>query len=88
MECKKCGCVLPPVGFNCTNCGTMMNAEQIKAQKDNMESKKNIELVSEKYGHKDFIYQKREGEKNKYLGILILLGIIVLVFLVAIIVYL
>ena len=85
MECKKCGHVLPKVGFNCTNCGTMMSAEQIKEQKDNMELNKklNVELVSEKYGHKNFIYQKRDKDNFSYWWLILLIGIIILIFLIA-----
>lgn len=89
MECKKCGHPLPKTGFVCTNCGMMMSAEQIKIQRDNikMENKMNALLVSEKYGHKNFIYEKREERKRKGKGIFVLLGLLLLIILLGILVY-
>ena len=36
MFCKRCGSALPSHGFICPKCGAMMNAEQIKKQKDSI----------------------------------------------------
>lgn len=89
MECKKCGHPLPKTGFVCTNCGMMMSPEQIKIQRDNikMENKMNALLVSEKYGHKNFIYEKREERTRKGKGIFVLLGLLLLIILLGILVY-
>lgn len=89
MECKRCGHALPKTGFVCTNCGMMMNVEQIKTQRENikMENKMNTLLVSEKYGHKNFIYEKREEKPKKGKGILLFLGILLLIILLGILVY-
>lgn len=89
MECKRCKSPLPPTGFICGNCGMMMSEEQIKIQKENRKVNHNLktELVSEKYGHKDFIYKKREETKSKYIGIFVLVGILFGILLLALLVY-
>lgn len=87
MECKRCGHVLPAAGFTCTNCGMMMSAEQIKMQQEEMNTKKSLEMVSEKYGHKNFIYQKREESTKKPKGIFLLLGLLLLIILIGLLVY-
>lgn len=80
MECKRCGHALPPTGFICPNCKMMLSGEQIKIQKERLQMSKplNTGMVSEKYGHKDFIYKKREKKKPKFIGIVFLLGILLL----------
>ena len=88
MYCKRCGALLPTSGYICTECGTMMSLEQIKSQKE--KEKMNTptrEMLSEKYGHKGMLYQKREEEKKSFKGILFLLGVVVLLILLAILVY-
>lgn len=87
MECKRCGHTLPATGFTCTNCGMMMSAEQIKMQKKEMNMKKSPLMVSEKYGHKNFIYQKREENTTKPKGIFLLLGLLLLIILIGLLVY-
>ncbi len=89
MQCKKCGQTLSGTGFICSNCGMMMDIDQIKEQKEKMkmEQKMNSLLVSEKYGHKDFIYQKREEKKIQGKGIFLFLGILLLIIFIGILVY-
>ena len=70
MFCKRCGASLPSTGFLCTNCGFMMDTEQIKQQKEFMKENKqgkNVEMISERYGKNKILYQKREKEKNSIL---------------------
>ena len=40
MFCKKCGNALPTEGFICKICGTMMDKDQIKEQKENLDKKR------------------------------------------------
>lgn len=89
MECKRCGHVLPPTGFVCPNCKMMLNKEQIEIQKARLQTSNpiNPSMLSEKYGHKDYIYKKREESKPKYIGIVFLLGILLLLALIGIFVY-
>ena len=89
MECKRCKSPLPFTGYVCLNCGMMMSEEQIKLQKENMKMNSNIntQMISEKYGHKDFIYKKREETKPKYIGILILVAIICVILILTLFVY-
>ena len=88
MVCKRCGHDLPLTGYICTNCGAMMSIEQIKEQKaKNPASFIPQGLVSERYGHKDFIYKKREEKKLKLKGWLLYLGLLLGIILVCIFVY-
>lgn len=67
-----------------------MSSEQIKLQKERIACGSNREnhLVSEKYGHKKFIYQKRESVRKKCIGIFLLWGIPLLFLFILIFVYL
>lgn len=82
MFCKRCGSSLPSVGYLCTNCGFLMDSEQIKKQKENqklVENKNQLTYVSERYGKKIYIKKREEKEKKK-LGLLIgMIGILFLV---------
>lgn len=90
MVCKRCGSTLPSTGFLCTNCGFMMDTEQIKKQKEFMKEnkqQKNVEMISERYGKNKVLFQKREKEKNSvfkpifflFLFFLLIIGILILV---------
>ncbi len=89
MNCKRCQAPLPLTGYICPHCGKMMTLDQIKVQKEQMKINNNtpFQMVSEKYGHKQFIYKKREEEKKKYWGLFLILGILLLVFLIGVFVY-
>ena len=76
MKCKRCGVALPNEGFLCSHCGMMMSKEQIEEQKKYMQQNfdnHKVELVSEKYGGKKQIFQKREESDKKYIWIFYLL---------------
>ncbi len=90
MICKRCGAALPSTGFLCTNCGFMMDAEQIKKQKELMQANKrqnNVEMISERYGKNKVLYQRREKERHSifkpilflFLLLLFLFGILIFV---------
>lgn len=67
MVCKKCGVELPRTGFVCTNCGCMMDAQQIKEQKRRAKySDNNFKhgFFMEQYGLNKMLFQKREEKKN------------------------
>lgn len=69
MKCKRCGASLPSVGYLCTNCGFMMDAEQIKIQKEQMKlnSVSNKEqMVGVRFGKKIQLFQKREEISKNY----------------------
>ncbi len=88
MKCKRCGHSLPPTGYTCTSCGMMMSMDQIEEQKKNLqENPRREELLSEKYGRNDFIYQEREKKKINFMGILFVLLVLLLLVLIGIFVY-
>ena len=74
MICHRCGASLPDKGFLCLFCGTMMDQEQIKFQKEFLKTKlpnQNIEFIAKRYGKKGELFQKREKEKSlSFLGFL------------------
>lgn len=89
MFCKRCGASLPSTGYLCTNCGFLMDSEQIKKQKENqklVENKNQLTYISERYGKKN-IFQKREEKEKKKIGILIGIGSILFLVIVVLFVY-
>lgn len=90
MKCKRCGHSLPETGFICPNCNTMMSIDQIKIQKENQkkENKPSLEMISEKYGFKKQIYEKREEQKFKFYPLLFGIGILFAIILFLFFVYL
>ena len=79
MNCNRCGAPLPDKGIVCKFCGAAMSPEQLKyMQRMQEKDKKQIQLLSEKYGQENNI-NYRENKENKVLGLIII--IIVLVFL-------
>lgn len=74
MHCKRCGFPLPSTGYLCTNCGSVMDTEQIKKQKEQMKMNpkpKQEQMLSMRFGKKE-LFQKRE-ETNKNYSIFFLL---------------
>ena len=69
MYCKKCGAALPSHGFICKRCGTLMDSDQIKEQKEYMKNEDNqkveVNLISDKYRREPINrdYSKRKDNK-------------------------
>ena len=86
MYCKKCGAGLPSRGFVCKSCGTMMDSDQIKQQKEYIKNEDNIHfeinLLSDKYNKNSINRDYKKNVENKFLGVLliILIFIILIVF--------
>lgn len=89
MNCKRCGTPLPSNGYVCSHCGLMMDNDQITMQKQMMKNNNSYraELVSEKYGGKKQVFQGREQNENKVLGLIVILGVLLLIIILAIVVY-
>ncbi len=89
MECKRCGKSLPNEGYMCTNCGKLIENNQIKIQKELNKSNINIrpEFISEKYGYQKQIFQQREKINKKPFALLFILIILLIISFIAIIVY-
>lgn len=84
MYCKRCGAALPSHGFVCKSCGTMMDSEQIKEQKEHIKNEDNkkieINLLSDRYRKEPINRDYSKRKDNKLLGgILIVLIVIILV---------
>ena len=84
MYCKKCGAALPSHGFICKQCGTMMDSEQIKEQKEYIKNEENqkieVNLLSDRYRSTPVNRDYSKRKDNKLLGgILIILVVIILI---------
>jgi len=84
MYCKKCGAGLPSRGYVCKSCGTMMDSDQIKKQKEyirNEENKKiEINFMSDRYSREPINRDYKKFKENKYLGaVLIVLVVLFLI---------
>lgn len=77
MYCKRCGASLPSTGFLCTNCGFMMDTEQIKKQREQMQMNplnQKSQMAGVRFGHKKQLFQKREEASKHSLGLFFFLG--------------
>lgn len=86
MHCKRCGKALGTDRGICPFCGAMLTKEQMKIYaQDRKENSLKSKMLTEKFGEKPQIYQKRE-ENSSYLWIivivafLILIGLLILIF--------
>lgn len=84
MYCKRCGAALPSHGFVCKSCGTMMDSDQIKEQKEHLKNEDNkkieVNLLSDRYRKEPINRDYSKRKDNKLLGgILILLVVIILI---------
>lgn len=88
MYCKKCGASLPSHGFICKRCGTMMDSEQIKVQKEHLKNEENgkieVNLLSDKYSREPINRDYSKKQDNKYLGILFIVLVLVILIILAI----
>ncbi len=87
MHCKKCGKSIGTDRGICPFCGAMLSKEQYDEYKEMQKSQFfKPELLTEKYGEKPVLYEKRADDSSKLfliiiiLSILIIGGIIVLIF--------
>lgn len=88
MFCKKCGAALPSYGYICKSCGTMMDSEQIKVQKQFMRDQENsrmgVFLNSDKYSNEPINRDYRKNKENKYLGAIFIVLVIIILIIMAI----
>lgn len=88
MYCKKCGAALPSHGFVCKSCGTMMDEEQIKMQKQIMNEKDKtkieVNLLSDKYSREPIHRDYKKRTENKYLGAILIVLVVIALIIVAI----
>lgn len=88
MYCKRCGAALPSHGFVCKSCGTMMDSEQIKEQKEYMknESNKKIEvnLLSDRYRNEPINRDYSKRKDNKLLGAILIVLVVIILIIIAI----
>ena len=88
VECRKCGASLPSRGYLCKNCGTMMDKEQIKLQKEYIKNEENkkieVNFLSDRY-RREPVNRNLEGHKEqKLLGVLVIIIVLFILILLAI----
>ena len=79
MHCKKCGKAIGTDRGICPFCGAMLSPNQYKEFKQMKENNYKPELLTEKYGEKQIIYEKRNESNSKLFILIIILGLIVLI---------
>lgn len=87
MYCKKCGAALPSHGFVCISCGTMMDSEQIKMQKEFMKNdnnEKNVNLLSDIYQKNPLKRDYTPRKDSKLLGALLIILVMIILIIIAI----
>lgn len=88
MYCKKCGKALPSHGYICKFCGTMMDIDQIKIQKENLRNERNerieVNLASDKYSKEPINRNYEKRRENKYLGAILILAVMIILLVIAI----
>lgn len=79
---------MPSHGFVCKSCGTMMDSEQIKEQKEYMknESNKKIEvnLLSDRYRNEPINRDYSKRKDNKLLGAILIVLVVIILIIIAI----
>lgn len=87
MYCNKCGASLPSRGFVCKNCGTMMDSDQIKEQKEHIRNEENkrieINFLSDKYSNEPINREYKKIKENKYLGAVLIILIVIILIIIA-----
>ncbi len=87
MVCKNCGSALPSRGFICKRCGTMMDMEQIKEQKEHIRNEDNkkieLNLVSDRYSKEPINRDYKPQKENKLLGSLLIVLILIILIIIA-----
>lgn len=79
MHCKRCGKALGTDRGICPFCGAMLTKEQMKIYaQDRKENSLKPEMLTEKFGEKPQVYQKRE-ENTSYLWIIVAVAFLVLI---------
>jgi len=88
MYCNKCGKALPSHGYICKFCGTMMDSEQIKIQKENIKNqnrdKIEVNLMSDRYSSEPINRNYEKRRENKYLGAILILVVVIILLIIAI----
>jgi len=88
MFCKKCGAALPSYGYICKSCGTMMDSEQIKTQKNFIKEREKtqneVRLMSDRYSSEPIKRDYRKNKENKYLGAIFIVLVIIILIIIAI----
>lgn len=89
MLCKKCGRPLPNEGAVCKFCGVMMDSKDIQERNSRGTKSFSPNLLSDRYGiDKKSIYEEKkpENKENKFLGMVVILGVLLFLIILVIIV--
>lgn len=88
MYCKKCGAALPSHGYVCKTCGTMMDSDQIKEQKEYLKSEEKnkieVNFISDRYRNEPINRDYTKRKDNKLLGAILIILIIIVLIIIAV----
>ena len=85
MHCKRCGKAIGTDRGICPFCGAMLSKDQMEIYKqDKKENMLKPEMLSEKFGEKPQVYEKRENY-SQYLWIIVFLALAILILVVVLI---
>lgn len=90
MVCKNCGKALGNQAATCPFCGSFISSDQVSSyvsMKKEREKDLRPRLVSEQYGMDPIKYEIQNSKTNtKLIGVLFVVGILVIVFLIAVLI--
>lgn len=88
MYCKRCGAALPSHGYVCKSCGTMMDSDQIKEQKEHIKNNDNkkieVNFLSDRYRKEPINRDYSKRKDNKLLGAILIVLVVVILVIIAI----
>ena len=85
MHCKRCGKAIGTDRGICPFCGAMLSKDQMEIYKqDKKENMLQPEMLTEKFGEKPQVYEKRENY-SQYLWIIVFLALAILILVVVLI---
>ena len=90
MHCKVCGKAIGTDRGICPFCGAMLTNEQMKIYKqEKKDSLNKVELFTQKYGNQQTIHYEKSGDiENKWIGVLVVLGVLLIILIITLIVVL
>lgn len=86
MHCKRCGKAIGTDRGICPFCGAMLSKEQLEIyKKDQQENYFKPKLLTEKYGEKPIVYEKRKEPSNMIFLILSIIAVLTIIAIVVLI---
>ena len=79
MRCERCGKALGTERAVCPFCGAALTPKQMKVFKEEKKKKQyDVDMVLERYGMAPIKYEKPQNSENKWLGLFVVLGVLLI----------